>query len=370
MKLKRIEVSGFKSIASSPPQGVEFGDVTILLGANGAGKSNLFALMRMLGFLTTGALQHFVGKHGSRQLLFRGPKTTESMRFEVTLEDDDKTDIYEIRLSHGLPDRLFVSGERVSFHRKGFPKPQEYFLSEGGGEAGLAEDDRPTSQVLTALLRGIKTFQFHDTSDTARVKDRVNVEDASYLRSDAGNLAAFLKRMKDSSDHRRYYDRIVRHVRGIMPQFGDFVLEPLAENERYLRLNWTDTDNGDYLFGPDQISDGSLRFMALTTLLMQPPDMLPRVIVIDEPELGLHPAAIRELAGMIKRASQHAQLLLATQSTRLVDEFSAEQMVVVEWDSALGTSVFKRLDANNLAEWLANYTLSELWEKNVLGGQP
>lgn len=370
MKLKEIEVSGFKSIGNSPAQQVEFGDVTILLGANGAGKSNLLSLMRMLGFLTTGALQQFVGKIGARQLLFRGPKTTESMRFAVTLEDDDKTDIYDLKLSHGLPDRLFVSGERVSYHKKGHPRPQEYFLSEGGGEARLAEDDQPTSRVLTALLRGIQTFQFHDTSDTARIKDRVNVDDTSYLRSDAGNLAAFLKRLKDSPDHRRYYDRIVRHVRGIMPQFGDFTLEPLAENQRYLRLNWTDLDNGDYLFGPDQISDGSLRFMALTALLMQPPELLPKVIVIDEPELGLHPAAIRELAGMIKRASQHAQLVLATQSTRLVDEFSPDQVVVVERDTASGSSTFKRLDAESLADWLCNYTLSELWEKNVLGGQP
>lgn len=370
MKLKKIEVSGFKSIGHSPAQAVTFDDITILLGANGVGKSNLLSLMRMLGVLTTGTLQQFVGKIGARQLLFRGSKTTESIYCAVTLEDDDKTTSYQLTLSHGLSDRLFISSERVSDHNKGHPKAQEYVLTEGGSEAQLAEDDRPTSRVLTALLRGIQTFQFHDTSDTARVKDRVYIDDSSHLRSDAGNLAAFLKRLQNNPDHRRYYDRIVRHVRGIMPQFGNFVLEPLAQNERYVRLNWTDTDNGDYLFGPDQISDGSLRFMALTTLLLQPPELLPQVIVIDEPELGLHPVAIRELAGMVKRAAQHAQIVLATQSTRLVDEFSPEQVVVVERDSELGSSIFKRLDADSLADWLAHYTLSELWEKNVLGGQP
>ncbi len=370
MKLKQIKVSGFKSIGNSPPQEVTFDDVTILLGANGAGKSNVVSLMRLLGSLTTGTLQQFVGKMGVRQLLFRGPKMTESMRFAVMLDADDKTSIYDITLSHGLPDRLFVSSERVSDQQPGQPRPQEYVLSEGGSEARLAEDERPTSRMLTALLRGIQTFQFHDTSDTARIKDRVYVEDARYLRRDAGNLAAFLKRLQDSPNHRRYYERIVRHVRSIMPQFGDFMLEPLTENERYLRLNWIDSDRGDYLFGPDQISDGSLRFMALTTLLMQPPELLPKVIVIDEPELGLHPAAIRELAGMIKRTSVYAQLVLATQSTRLVDEFSPHQVVVVERDSTIGSSVCKRLDADSLADWLTHYTLSELWEKNVLGGQP
>lgn len=366
-QLEQIEVSGFKSISGREAQKVEFGDITILLGANGAGKSNLLSLLRMLGFLTTGALQQFVGKAGARQLLFRGPKTTEAIRFEVSLQVDDTTDIYEARLAYGLPDRLFVSGERVSYHQRGFPKPQEYFLSEGGGETKLAEDDRTTSKVLTALLRGIQTFQFHDTSDTARIKDRVYIDDSGYLRGDAGNLAAFLKRLKDSNEHRKYYDRIVRHIRSIMPQFGGFVLEPLSDNERYLRLNWTDSDKGDYLFGPDQISDGSLRFMALTTLLMQPPELLPRVSVIDEPELGLHPAAVRELAGMIKRASTSTLIVLATQSTRLIDEFSADQIVVVERDPASRSSVFKRLDAEALAEWLTNYTLAELWEKSVLG---
>lgn len=370
MKLKQIEVSGFKSISNHGSQKIDFGDITILLGANGAGKSNLLSLMRMLGFLTTEALQQFVGKAGARQLLFRGPKTTESMRFAVTLQEDDKTDIYEVELSYGLPDRLFVSNERVLYRQQGHENPEVYSLLGGSGEANLALDDSPTSKVLIGLLRGIQSYQFHDTSDTSRIKDRVYIDDSGYLRSDAGNLAAFLKRLKDSSEHRKYYDRIVRHIRGVMPQFGDFVLEPLSENERYLRLNWTDLDNGDYLFGPDQISDGSLRFMALTTLLMQPPPMLPKVIVIDEPELGLHPAAIRELAGMIKRASTSTQIVLATQSTRLVDEFSADQIVVVERDSVTRSSVFKRLDSEALAEWLANYTLSELWEKNVLGGQP
>ena len=138
----------------------------------------------------------------------------------------------------------------------------------------------------------------------------------------------------------RYYDRIVRHVQRVMPQFHDFDLEPIPGNKLPVRLNWQDASGSDYLFGPDQISDGSLRFMALATLLLQPPELLPTFIVLDEPELGLHPAAIGELAGIVRSASQKTQVLLATQSTRLVDEFSAEDVVVVERNEQKGCFCF------------------------------
>lgn len=369
MKLTELEIKGFKSIDGAG-QTIAFGDVTLLLGANGAGKSNLISFFRMLGYMTTGALQQFVGRQGVNQLLFYGSKVTESINFRVTLKDEAKTDQYEVKLSHGMPDRLFVSGEKVSFHSREKPKPQEYFLNAGGGESGLSEDKRRTSQVLASLLGRINDYQFHDTSDTARIKDRVYVDDANYLRSDAGNLAAFLKNLKETERFRPYYQRIVRHVQKVMPQLGDFDLVSVSGNDLYVRLNWKDRLRPDYLFGPDQISDGSLRFMALATLLLQPPELMPKVIVLDEPELGLHPAATLELAGLIKRASHHVQIVVATQSTRLVDEFSPEQVVVVERDEHSGASQFRRLDTEKLASWLERYSLSELWEKNVLGGKP
>lgn len=176
--------------------------------------------------------------------------------------------------------------------------------------------------------------------------------------------------LKEHDPYKKYYARIIRHIQKVMPQFGDFDLKSIPGAENYVRLNWKDASGSDYLFDPHQLSDGSLRFIALATLLLQPPDLLPRFIALDEPELGLHPAAIIELSGMVKIASQHAQVLLATQSARLVDEFEPEDVLIVERDPATQASVFKKLDAERLQDWLMNYSLSELWEKNVLGGQP
>jgi len=370
VKLRGILLKGFKSFGGEEGQTIPLGDVTVLLGANGSGKSNLVSFFQMLNFMTTGALQQYVGKQGVSRLLFYGPKTSETIAFELYFDSQEAHDTYSLRLSHGLPDRLFVSGEKILYHQKGKEKPQEYFLESGGSESRLREDTRKTSKVLYGLLSGIRTYQFHDTSETAKIKDRGYVDDARYLRSDAGNLAAFLRMLKRDDTYRKYYDRIVRHIQCVMPQFGDFDVEPLPGKEDYVRLNWKDSSGSDYLFDPHQISDGSLRFMALATLLLQPPELLPRLIVLDEPELGLHPSAIAELAGIVRMAAQNTQVLLATQSTRLVDEFSIDELVVVERDEEKRCSLFKKLDAPQLEDWLSRYSLSELWEKNVLGGQP
>lgn len=372
MKLREIHLKGFKSIDGQLGQTIPLGDLTVLLGANGSGKSNLVSFFKLLNFMTTGALQQYVGKQGVSRLLFYGAKTTESIWFKLQFESEVANDTYEVKLSHGLPDRLFVSGEKVTYHKVSppSPRPQEYYLTAGGDESGLGNDARITSKVLHGLLAGIRTYQFHDTSNTAKIKDRGYVDDAKYLRSDAGNLAAFLKMLKEHDSYRKYYARIVRHIQVVMPQFGDFDLEQIPGNKDYVRLNWKDSYSNDYLFDPDQISDGSLRFMALVALLLQPPDLMPNFIVLDEPELGLHPAAVTELAGIIRSASQKTQILLATQSTRLVNEFSPENLVIVERDDKNHCSIFKKLDSAQFQDWLERYSLSELWEKNVLGGQP
>ncbi|MGL4943461.1 MAG: AAA family ATPase [Thermoguttaceae bacterium] len=365
LKLKELKLAGYKSFCGG--QTIPFGDVTVLLGANGAGKSNLVSFFNMLSFMMTGALQHYVGKQGVEQLLFYGRKQTERITFVMEFDDDDTA--YEIHLSYGLPDRLFISGETV------FQRQMYDAIGIGVLESNLCSDTQPISRSLYSFLSKIKSYQFHDTSETAKIKDSGYVDDAKYLRHDAGNLAAFLKRLKETSEHKKYYDRIVRTIRRVMPQFGDFDLASLPGRKDYVRLNWNDVSGSDYPFDPHQISDGSLRFMALATLLLQPTDLLPKFIVLDEPELGLHPAALTELSALVRTASQHSQILLATQSTRLVDEFSPENIVVIEQeeydhDKRQQHSVVKKLNPDDLRDWLERYSLSELWEKNVLGGQP
>jgi len=162
---------------------------------------------------------------------------------------------------------------------------------------------------------------------------------------------------------------MIRYIRRVIPRFEDFVLEPFLINNDYIQLNWKETES-NYIFGPHQLSDGSLRFIALVSLLLQPPDTCPSFIIIDEPELGLHPSAISSFAGMVNSASKHNAIILATQSTNLIDEFQPDQIMIVERHQERRCSELKRLNDEKLKEWIERYSISELWEKNVIGGRP
>lgn len=220
---------------------------------------------------------------------------------------------------------------------------------------------------MLELLAGIQTFHFHDTSATAAVRKTGYIDDSRVLRNDAGNLAAFFYGLKQSA--LPYYRRIIETIRLLAPFFDDFVLAPSTADGNTIRLNWKDRDS-DHLFGPHQLSDGTLRAMALTALLLQPEDRLPGLIVLDEPEIGLHPYALEIVASLIRSASIHRPVVVATQSSTFVNHFQPEDIIVA--DPARSQSLFRRLERQPLEEWLKDYEydLGDLWEKNLIGGTP
>ncbi|OQX72161.1 MAG: hypothetical protein B6D61_14905 [Bacteroidetes bacterium 4484_249] len=373
LKLKNIEIKGFKSI-NTKGQNIPIGDITILLGANGSGKSNLISFFQMINYITTGALQKYIGLSGSaNSFLYFGSKQTTRITAELTFSDSKSEDKYKFSLAHAAGDILIFTEEILVWKQKDKVTPFKISLDPGLKESGLFEyckkNETKTGWVIFNLLKDCQVFQFHDTSSEARIRNSGYINDTEFLRSDGGNLAAFLYAIKNQNDSEKYYERIIRYIKMAMPQFNNFVLLPSAQNQNYIMLNWLENDS-EYLFGPHQISDGSLRFMALATLLMQPPKSLPRVVILDEPELGLHPSAISLLAGMVKTASQNCQIILATQSTRLIDEFEANDIVVVERNEKEKCSIFNKLNEEALGNWLDRYSMSELWEKNIIGGRP
>ncbi len=366
-KLESISLKGYKSFRDAE---VEFGDITVLLGSNGAGKSNLVSFFRMLNFLSMGALQDYIGRSGgSDSLLYYGRQTTAKMQAEVQFKGSGSTTRYITSLADAAPDTLIFTEERVVFQQEDHPQPQDILLGVGHKESRLneAQSTDKTCQVLFGMLSRCRSYQFHDTSLTANIRKSGYIEDAAYLRSDAGNLAAYLHAMQ--ATHPGNYQRIVSTIRLVFPSFSNFVLEPSPRSEKYILLNWRERGHTDYLLGPHQLSDGTLRFMALATLFLQPTEKMPSVIILDEPELGLHPYAISVFAGMAKSVATKTQVILATQSTRLVDEFEPSQIAVLELEEESGTQC-KRLDPEKLSEWLEEYSLSELWEKNIFGGRP
>lgn len=372
LKLKSLYVKGFKSI-NNEGEDISFNDITVLLGANGAGKSNLVSFFSLINYMTSGGLQNWVAKNGfANSILFYGVKNTTRIEASLRFESDKDENKYKFILSHAAGDNMIINEEKVTYRNKNQATPYVKMLDAGLKESTLStelentNENRPTI-VISSLLRKCRVFQFHDTSLTAHVRNKSYIEDNRYLKSDGGNLSAFLYNLQ--VNYPKYYDRIVRHLNSVIPQFKNFSLRPSTGNDKYIGLDWV-SYNDDYLLGPHQISDGSIRFMCLSALLLQPEEFMPSVIIIDEPELGLHPSAISKLSGMIKIASKNAQIILATQSPDLVDNFDLDDIIIVERNPVDGSSHFKKLDEDKLSQWLEEYTLSELWEKNVIGGQP
>ena len=353
---------------------MDLGQINILIGANGAGKSNFISLFKMLNFMTTESLQEYIQRYGgSNSLLYYGSKKTPHMFAKLIFKTDTGEDTYIMRLSDAAPDTLIFVEEKAIFQRHGKSYPQDVPMGSGHKETKLNElgETNRTINVIKRILKDCQVFQFHDTSENSRLRKEGYIQDNRFLYKDAGNLAAYLYMLKQTkADH---YKKIVSTIRLAAPHFSDFVLEPSTLNPKNIMLNWREVGI-EYLFGPHQLPDGLIRFMALVTLLCQPKENIPDVIVIDEPELGLHPSAINLLCALVREVSKSCQVIMATQSVNLVDQFNAENIVVLERRKVNNQNEFateiKRLAQDEWASWLEDYTLSDLWRKNLFGGKP
>ena len=365
-RLDRITIRGFKTIAEL--ENFEPGPLTALIGPNGVGKSNFIAFFRMMSWALAdhGNLRFFVSERGgASKLLHDGPSRTREIEAELTIRTDAGENQYNFRLFYAADDQLIFADERYRFSRAAFGSPAPW-RSTGSGHhdpqllTHAVSDD--TARVVRTLLQRIVVYQFHNTSDTARIRSKWSLSDDRFLKEDGANLAPVLYRLRETD--RCCYQRIVDTARLILPFFSDFVLEPDGYS---LLLQWRER-NSDEIFSVSQASDGMLRVLALVALLLQPEEGLPDVMILDEPELGLHPYAINIIGGLISAAAARIQIILATQSMALIDCFNPEDVVVVEREGR--GSVFRRLSSEALDVWLEDYSLSELWEKNVIGGRP
>ena len=364
-RLKRLEVNGFRSIKE---MNLELRPINVCIGANGAGKSNLIAFFKLLNALMGGRLQHYVATTGRAAAnLHFGPRMTPQLEAKLNFEADQGTNTYHMRLFHAAGDSLIFAEETLSFQPLDRDLPHHRSLGVGHEEARVREfvEGEPLLNTLRNFLNHCRVYHFHDTSPTARIHQHCYIEDNRWLMPDAGNLAAILYRIK--SENNLTYRRVVRNVRQVAPFFVDFDLEPTGPHKKELLLNWRHRDS-DLLFGPHQLSDGTLRAICLITLLQQPADDLPYLVVVDEPELGLHPQALNLIASLFQTVSENVQVIVSTQSSTFVDCFDPEDLIVVERDQE--STTFKRPAVAVLEAWLEEYSLGEVWEKNVIGGGP
>ena len=348
-----IEIQGYKSIKYVK---LDLAPINILIGANGSGKSNFISFFEFLNKLYERNLQEYIAlKGGQEKILFQGSKVTDKISSHISFHNG--VNGYSFTVQAGEGDMVFTS-ENLWYH------DNPWSLTSYSNEAKVKTNDKGRAKYINQYLNSYRKYHFHDTGKNSAFTHTSHVDnDSFYLYEEGGNLASFLFSIFNLN--KIVYNRIVKTIQSIAPFFSDFFFKPT--NDGFLRLQWK-SKYSSTIYGVNDLSDGTLRFIALSVLFLQP--NLPSSIIIDEPELGLHPFAIAKLAGMIKSvAGRNTQVILATQSADLVNHFNPEDIITV--DQVKGESQFNRLNNETFESWLVEYSLGDLWQKNIIsGGQP
>ncbi|MGH7143145.1 MAG: AAA family ATPase [Planctomycetota bacterium] len=351
-RLDRIVIDGFKSIQHAD---IKLTNLNILIGANGAGKSNFLGCLELLGHISSSGEQYFNyirARGGGDAFLYRGARETRVCG--ITLYG---AVIQRISLRNMAGDDLLPS---VGIWREPAEPPFK------GARIFTRDFSRIFNHInkeFRAIFNRVRILHLNDTSLLSPIKKTAYTSDDITLNGSGGNVAAILFQLQQAKPW--HYNRIVSSIRLALPFFDDFVLKPTGDNNIYVLLRWRQKGwNAD--LPADALSDGSLRFICLATLLGL--DEYPPLILIDEPEIGLHPSALSLLAEMLQVAARQTQVIVTTQSPTLVDYFAPEDIIVV--DQKQGASTFRRLNEKDLGGWLDEYSLGELWEKNIFGGRP
>jgi predicted ATPase len=364
--LDYITIQGFKSIASIDK--LELRPINVVIGSNGSGKSNFIGAFDFLREVCDGKLRDYVTTSGgAEKILHFGSKTTKGIELYLSSRHIDGWPFgapgYKLVLSPTVDDGLFPAGETTYLDGRA---PAGLAPREQGREAGISDPNAGgVAKWVRAYLLGLRLYHLNDTSSSSPMRKTARVDDNRFLKPDGSNLPAFLYLLKNR--HQVEYDLIVRAVQRVAPFFNDFLLAPTELNREYIKLEWRHKKS-DQNFDASSLSDGTLRFIVLATLFLQPGHYRPSVILVDEPELGLHPYAIEMLAALVRQASVHTQVIMSTQSSLLLDHFQPEDVLIA--DRVDGGTILTRLESEQLREWLEDYSLGQLWEKNQLGGRP
>jgi predicted ATPase len=354
-RIEKLTIKGYKSIRHL--ESFEFRNLNVLIGANGAGKSNFISFFRLLNRIMAKELNLYVARSGGADsFLYYGRKMTPNLQADILFGDYG----YQFTLEPTLSNSVLFSHE--SFCQKG----QSYLIGSGHSEtcsAGIVA--LVTDQYVFPAIKSWVVYHFHDTSDTSPMKRQCALNDNIRLSPDGANLAAYLYRLQQQ--YPQHFEIICDTVRLVAPFFAGFQLRPNPLDPNAIQLEWHEKGS-DFPFLAHHLSDGSLRFICLATVLLQPDELMPSTILIDEPELGLHPYAIELLASLMKQASEKHQLIVSTQSVELLNQFEPEDVIVV--DKKAGQSTFERLDSKKLSVWLEEYSLGDLWKRNQFGGRP
>lgn len=370
MPIDWVAARGFRSFRDL--KRLLLGQINLLIGPNGVGKSNLLMLLDFLAAIFNGRLQHYVRKMGGTEhLLHFGSSTTHAIEIEVSLGGGSNSYSVQLELAEG--DTLFVSREKAKFsgNRPKREAPFELDARPHSTEATISDIDHakgqhPALQFVRNHIARWGVFHFDGTTRLATLRSTSTLGRPQPLVPDGSNLATFLYYLKHS--HTMAYSQILRTVQVSAPFVKDFVLVPFGEGESSVRLNWAHAESNEVL-DASTLSNGIVHLLYLSTLLLQPIHCMPSTILIDEPELSLHPLPLNMVGGLVRSAAAYGpQLILSTQSSSLLDGFDPNHVLVANRVS--GETQISRIDQDKVTDFGQDYSLGELWEMNAFGGRP
>jgi len=283
--INKIQIENFKSIRKLD---LPLSQINILIGANGAGKSNFISFFKLLDNLYHRNFQNYTAEYaGAENILYFGLKQSDYLYCNIEFDEINR---YYFKLKPNKEGNLYFETEGTQFNKAHYGyKGWDYEeIGNGYKESNLINQKYGRDEYVKAYMKSFKVFHFHDTSNTAKIKQKCDINDNESLRDDARNLAAYLFLLQEK--YPKEFKKIEMSVRSVAPFFECFLLKPDRINEDQIRLEWKERDSDMYLKAM-HLSDGTLRYIALASLLLQP--IMPKTIIIDEPELGLHPFAIK-----------------------------------------------------------------------------
>lgn len=360
--IEQVCIKNYKSIRDAK---VRLGNLNVLIGRNGAGKSNFLSFFELVQTVLNGRLGSYVLRRGGMEkFLYNGSKHSDELGGIVDI--NNKYAFY-MNLRPSAKDNLWIDEtgcyQNVSADdSKSYSEDWEKTVWDKKVEESAVYDSLIwNNDFVKRLGKTLDVFHFHDTTLTSPLKQMCHIDDCYYLRKDGSNLAAYLYRLQETEP--KTFKLLEGTVRSVAPYFKRFVLQPHPISPNSISLKWEE-EGSDMLMDAHSLSDGTLRFIALATLLIQ--EKVPDIVIIDEPEIGLHPKAVNKLAALVRRASVSSQLIVATQSVQFLNNFEVEQILVVDRND--GQTTFERLDKEALASWLDNYSIGEIWEMNLIKG--
>lgn len=385
MLIRRIKLENLLSFGPDTKE-LELGALNVLIGPNGSGKSNLIEALGLLQAAPKDLTAPIREGGGIRDWIWHGDPKASSAHIEVIVENPKGPQA--LRYSIGFAEkgqRFELTDERIENEQPdtGHPKPYFYFELHGGravlnykdsGERQLRPEEIDPEQSILAqrkdpdhypeltylggafgCMRLYREWSFGRYTPP-RLPQKADLPN-DFLGEDARNLGLVLNRLKREPKVKK---RLLEALRKLYEGVTDFDVSIEGGTVQVF------FQEGNITVPATRLSDGTLRYLSLLAVLCHPTP--PPLVCIEEPELGLHPDILPTLSELLRDASARCQLIVTTHSGVLVDALTDMPESIVICEKRSGKTEMRRLNKEDLAEWLERYSLGELWRKGELGG--